>query len=219
MDIEKKILEKIGKNQGYKNPEDIYDADYDTIEKDISDASPKIILRVDQESSFEQQALFYEIRSFVTDISNDFKEKFISLLKQYRSERRSISDTIVTYVKDHGFFMPQFTIADSKQGKKILGDLGYSDENISKKNMLVICNLPKPLSYYWWKGGDNSWGDLGKEVGPSVIEWGYFYRQLMPVIWSHVGKQEMENGLSIERINPTNRHDPKSYYYIWEIGY
>ena len=95
-------------------------------------------------------------------------------------------------------------------------DCGFRVE-MDNKTLLVVFQLPKHLAQYWWKGGTESWGQESLDIEDSAIEWGHFYRELMPVIWEAVGRYENELGLDFERINSGGEHDPKKYYYIWKI--
>jgi len=84
--------------------------------------------------------------------------------------------------------------------------------------LLLVFQLPKPLAQFWWKGGADSWGNLAEDINDTAIEWGHFYRELMPVVWETQGRHENESGLYFQRVNDIGEHDPKKYYYIWEIS-
>ena len=92
------------------------------------------------------------------------------------------------------------------------------DIETNGQNLLLVFQLPKPLSQFWWKGGADSWGDLSEDVQDTVIEWGHFYRELMPIVWEEQGRHENESGLDFQRVNGVGEHDPKKYYYIWEMS-
>ena len=64
----------------------------------------------------------------------------------------------------------------------MLGDLGLDRPVINSQSLLIVFNLPKPLSHFWWKGGVEADDGLAVVVGPDITEWGLFYRQLMPVV-------------------------------------
>lgn len=113
--------------------------------------------------------------------------------------------------------LPNFTIASKNQARALLKEYRLYGE-INKQSLLLVFQLPKPLAHFWWKGGTDSWGDLAEDVGGTVIEWGHFYRKLMPVIWEAQGRHENENGLLFYRLNDFGEHDPTQYYYVWKIS-
>lgn len=81
--------------------------------------------------------------------------------------------------------------------------------------MLLEYNLPKPLAYFWSKGGENMWGNKSVQVGSSINEWGIFYREVTQLVWAAIDRHLSEHNLSLLRVNPINVHDTKKYYYVW----
>ena len=218
VEANKNILEKIGREEGFKNPEDIYDIDYITTAEEIGSVASDVDIRLVSEHAPETQVLIGEVKQFGVELSETYKQEFLKILEVYRAERRAISDKIVAFLEKKGFSMPRITVADHAHAAEIFSHLGFPRKHIAEDSLLIVLNLPKPLSYFWWKGGED-WGDvLAKQVGPSVIEWGYFYRTLMPVIWERVGYYETERDLRFDRINHVGEHDPEKFYYIWEVS-
>lgn len=118
------------------------------------------------------------------------------------------------YLEKNGLDLPTFDVYTKKQADVLLKTFGFSGENITNGNFLIVFNLPKPLSQFWWKGGAELWGNQSNDVRKMVIEWGRIYRLMISTIWDAV-----DGGRSImERINPYGVHDPKQYYYLWEMG-
>jgi len=216
---ERRYIEGLRKEEGIKNSADIHDdVTFEEIKKEIENASYNIDVRAEK-ADRDRRSLVENARRFAVETSKHFQEAFVEVLRAYQTERRKIADVIIQYIKDKKFDMPQFTVADWRHGKKFLHDAGCENFVFRDDTLLMVFNLPKPLSYFWWKGGEDAWGDERvRVVGPSVIEWGHFYRALMPVIWQQVGFEFAEGTLDFYRINAPGEHDPEKYYYIWEVG-
>ncbi|MFH1621050.1 MAG: hypothetical protein ABIB04_03120 [Patescibacteria group bacterium] len=212
-------FEKMRRLEGLQNPEDIWDKKtFDDIKREIGQFSPNTKeLISEEEPASEIKRCLEKTRAFCTNLSEDYKKTFLSLLEQYRKERRQISQKIVDYLLEKEFILPTFVIADRESAKSLLEEYGFGGD-IGERDLLLVFQLPKPLAHFWWKGGADSWGDAAVDVKDQAIEWGHFYRELMPVVWEMQGYYENETGLDFYRINDIGVHDPKKYYYIWEIS-
>jgi len=212
-------FERMGRSEGFKNPNDIGDIEtFDDIKQRIEQLSPNTKeLVFEEELTVEMKRSLEKIRTFCGELSEDFKQTFLSLLDQYRKERHQISQKIVDYLLEKNFVLPNFTIASGEQAQALLEEYGLNGE-INEQNLLLVFQLPKPLAQFWWKGGADSWGNLAEDINDTAIEWGHFYRELMPVVWETQGRHENESGLYFQRVNDIGEHDPKKYYYIWEIS-
>lgn len=82
---------------------------------------------------------------------------------------------------------------------------------------LLIFNLPPPLARFWYRGGEKIWGKRGVPIFPDRVELGAFYRQVLPVIWDQVEREEYAGDLELYRLNDAQDHDPRNYYYVWEV--
>ena len=125
-----------------------------------------------------------------------------------------ISLRMKEYLEKHGLDLPTFDMYEKKEADALLATFGFAEEHITKGNFLVVFNLPKPLSQFWWKGGVELWGSGSKDTRSMVVEWGRVYRLMIPVIWDLRDQHES----NMERINPIEVHDPKRFYYLWELG-
>lgn len=215
--VPKKFLERTGREEGLKNPADVYDVSAAEsiaaeVEAEIRRTQLNIAVQAEAEISLETAQLISAVQGFCERASHDFREEFLRLLAEYQAGKSSVSEKIVGYLKEKKFELPRFAIADGTFAHTILAECGLSNVVISRGYLLLLFNLPKPLSFYWWKGDDIS---QGAEY-PSV-EWGYFYRALMPVIWEAVGKEESEGKCTFTRLNEAGHHDPEKFYYIWEV--
>lgn len=157
-------------------------------------------------------------RSFCTDVTNDFNNTFGDMVELYKENGNPLPQNIVNYLYEKKYNIPHFIIANGEKAKDFLNDCGFNDHEIDKGNLLLIFHLPKPLTQYWWKGGENTWGTMSESVNGSVIEWGNFYRHLLPTVWNNEKTYEENDKLFFGRINDLGNHEAKKYYYLWEIS-
>ena len=130
------------------------------------------------------KTLSIRLRTFFTETSRLFKEEFLKLLNDYVEARKNKKgrQRILDYLVEKGFTMPSFAIYEAEKAAGVLGDLGLDRPVINSQSLLIVFNLPKPLSHFWWKGGVEADDGLAVVVGPDITEGGLFYRQLMPVV-------------------------------------
>ena len=212
-------FKEIMREEGLKNPEDIWDTEsFKAIREKIEKLPPQTIeLMPEEELTAETRKRLEKVYTFCDELSEVFKQTYLSLIDKYKQEHRKMSQKIVDYLLENNLILPDFTIANQEQAKKLLKEYNL-EGRINEKNILLVFQLPKPLAQFWWKGGSDSWGDLAEDMQDTVIEWGHFYRELMPVVWETQGRHENENGLTFSRLNAVGEHDPKKYYYVWEIS-
>ena len=212
-------FEKVRRSEGFRDYDDIWDFEiFDDIKGDIEKSSPNIReLTEEHHLDIETRRCLYKTRVFCNELSEEFKQTFLSLLDRYKNEHRHFSQKIVDYLLENNFDLPNFTIADKKRAYELLTEFEM-DVEIDGKNLLLVFQLPKPLAHFWWKGGADSWGSLSEDVQGTVIEWGHFYRELMPIVWQEQGRYENEEGLRFYRINDIGEHNPEKFYYIWEVS-
>jgi len=166
----------------------------------------------------ETKKLLHLARNFCTDLSEEFKKTFLSLLSDYMQVHSQLSEDIFSYLERKEFNLPNFIISYGKDSATLLKELDLEGQIYNDEGLLIVFQLPKPLAQFWWKGGAESWGEYSEDVSDIVIEWGYFYRELMPVVWEKQGYYENEEDLNFERVNNVGQHDPQKYYYVWEIS-
>ncbi len=209
------------REEGLKNSEDIFDiANWDEIYARVDEQikNEQVLIEYDLEEDAGRELLILEVKEFAeTTTTRRFREEFLHVLSVYQKERREISSKILNYMEERRFFLPRFLITGGERSKDVLQKLGFTDRVPAKSSALVVFNLPKPLATYWWKGGASE-DNKGKDVGASVIEWGHFYRELIPIIWEQIGFYECEGSLDFERINDVHVHKPQDFYYIWEVS-
>ncbi len=207
------------REEGLRNPEDIWDVDvFEDIKSEIKKTPSNITELLEEgELGVEGSMCLEKIRSFCHEVSEEYKEEFLSLLDTYRKEGHLISSKIIDYLMEKKFNLPQFIISQGERANGLLSDFEL-DGKINDQNLLLVFQLPKPLAQFWWKGDIGSQGEMSKKIDNAAIEWGRFYRELMPIVWEAQGRQENENNLDFRRINKFGQHDPKKYYYVWEIS-
>lgn len=215
-------IERLGREAGLRS-EDIWSDwdDTETLEQithPIQEALPNIEARISEhELTSETRHNLETVRSFCAELSEEFRQAFLLLLEQYRRERCLISQKIVDYLLKKNLVLPTFVIANGERAHGVLNEYKLNGD-VTAHSLLVAFQLPKPLSQFWWKGGADSWGSGSEHLGSAVIEWGHFYRELMRVVWETQGYYENEYSLRFERINSVGEHDPKKYYYVWEVS-
>ncbi len=217
-------LKRIGKLEGFKNSDDVLGEcilDFETfynIKYNIREISPNIEELSDEKVlDAKMKRSLFKIRKFCKELTKEFRDTFLMLLDQYRYERRYISQRIIDYLLEKEFILPKFKIAYGRKIPELMKYINLKYEHHSS-DILLVFQLPKPLAQFWWKGGAYSWGSLAEDMEDIVIEWGHFYRELMPVVWELQGFYENEVGLYFCRVNRVGEHDPKKYYYVWIVG-
>lgn len=198
----------------FRNPNDIHDqSTFDDIEKEIVQERRDRQVRF----HFDATTLNHESQEFLEQWRLEMRaclEEWSDGIKDLLNQDKKISPRIREYLEIRGMDLPTFDVYVKSEADEVLQRFGFNAEKIEMGNFLVVFNLPKPLSQFWWKGGAESWGSASKDVRKMVIEWGRIYRLSIPIIWNAVDSSPS----TMERINPCGVHDPKQYYYLWEIG-
>lgn len=209
------------RDDGIKNPEDIWDFyNFEDAEKEIKNL-PHNLKELINDYFFtpESQNRLDTTREFCSDLSENFKTRFLELLDNYQKEKKVLSPKIKEFLYKKDFTLPKFILANGEQAENLLDEYNLDSSDFdSQNNLLLSLQLPKPLAQFWQKGGAESWGNMSIPLKGQVVEWGHFYRELMPTVWQTRGFYEEEKGLTFERINLVGEHDPKKYYYVWEVS-
>ena len=218
-------LERLRRDEGLKNPADLEDISTREeilleIEREFAAKEMRVEYFVNEEAlSPEAKRHLEEARIFMGSITLKFKERFSELIREYSEKKRAVSAEMLGYLSSHKLDVPSFGVYDRASAPAFLRDAKLSPVEIGSESLLVVFNLPKPLAYFWWKGGTDSWGFSGEDIGSTAVEWGHFYRELMPVVWEEVGFAECEGKIEIERINDAGIHDPGKFYYVWKLAH
>jgi hypothetical protein len=200
--------------EGFRNPNDIHDQPtFNDIENEIAQERLDRRIRFHFDTTTlgsESKKLLEQWRAEMQVCLEEWSVGIINLI----SQDEKISPRIREYLEIEGMDLPTFDLYEKKEADEALQKFGFNREKIETGNFLVVFNLPKPLSQFWWKGDAESWDSKSKDVRTMVIEWGRIYRLIIPIIWNAVDNSPS----TMERINPCGMHDPKQYYYLWEIG-
>jgi hypothetical protein len=198
----------------FKNTNDIYDQPtFHDVENEVAKErrDRQIRFHFDVATRDSESKKLLERWSFEMQVC---LAKWSDAIKNLIHQDEKISQRIREYLEIEGMDLPTFDIYAKDEADALLQEFGLKGEKIEMGNFLVVFNLPKPLSHFWWKGGTESWGSGSTDVRKMVIEWGRIYRSIIPIVWNAVD----DGTCAMERINPCGMHDMKRYYYLWEIG-
>ena len=117
-----------------------------------------------------------------------------------------------------GYDLPEFRLYAGEEAIKYLADK-YAIDNtgFTDSGMILVFQLPKPIARFWYRGGDDSWGNENNKVPPNDIEWGKLYRDVLPSIWQIRDAEQAFGALDMFRVNYVNEHDHNDYYYLWYV--
>ncbi len=215
-----KFEQMMQKEEGINNPDDVWDmTTFAEMRRHVENMAPNIEeVYMEEDFTPAMERCRDKVRLFCNQLTTTFREEFLILLDKYQEERRPIDPKIIEYLIHKELIAPSFVISHGEQAQKILDEDSFDYYLLGDQRFLLVFQLPKPLAQFWWKGGTDSWGDAGVDIGDTSIEWGHFYRELMPVVWAEQGRCENELGLDFQRINSVGEHDPQRYYYMWEMS-
>ena len=209
------------RDEGFRNPKDQNEwfsrSEY---AEQIKELPVNIDVRCDYIELDEEDERHLELlKSFCNELSDEFRNNFFSLIEQYK-ERKEIPQKIIDFLEKKNLTLPRFIIAHAEHAKELLLDIELSGEDKEGGeyyggDFVLIFQLPTHLARLWWKGGANEWGDGGVDIRDTFIEWGFFYRKLMPIVWEKQGEFTNERGIAFDRINEIGQHNPEKYYYAW----
>ncbi|HLC69792.1 MAG TPA: hypothetical protein VJH75_01970 [Patescibacteria group bacterium] len=221
MALEESVYRHVKRLEGVNNSADIYDnPSWEDIRRDL-DAN--IVEKVDPKINRKEHELLEQIRDFCLEINELTIDGMDNFFRKYSKSNPVLSGRIVEYLKKVKWDRPLFTIASGKESGEVLSKIfGEGATDLDRNSFLVVYQLPVPVAQFWDKGGvyDTEgyryWGQKGRDIGPDIIEWGSIYREIAPIVWE---AQEMKKfgDLKFERLNEEYQHNPKHYYYIWQV--
>lgn len=121
---------------------------------------------------------------------------------------------IFQYARAKGLTMPTFSAMDHRMGNQFTEQ--HALPPLAEGELLLTFQLPKVLAAFWHKG-IGSWGEKGVDTQNMVIEWGRYYRELLPKVWHKIQKAENHKEFQVRRLNPKKEHESKDYYYAWGV--
>ncbi len=133
---------------------------------------------------------------------------------------------ILQHLKQQELLRPHIGLMDYAVAKQFLAQHKIFDPHAKDSRdwsgmtpeVFVNFELPKALSQ-WWAKGVGEWGNRGKDLGDMVIEWGKYYREIMPLVWKkmRVGVWSQRDRLFIERLNAQETHVVGEYYNVYVL--
>ena len=94
------------------------------------------------------------------------------------------------------------------------GNAKETPESIAKMLDLDVTEVEARIAEYEEKGIIKGYQAI---IDEDEVEWGHFYREVMPTIWKAVKKQQDKGKMDLERINAIADHKPGEYYYVWSV--
>ncbi len=206
---------------GMKNYNDIMD---NSTMAEFTDKIDRSRLNLEEHTDIEQlsptqKACLEKIHKFIATTTELFKTNFWSIINDYRAGGGELSPRIADFLKRQAFDLPKFTVADPNHAKELSASRGIEPLPDSHSgDFLLIFQFPKPLAKLWWKGGAEFGDDKAVKINKAAIEWGNFYRKLLPTIWKSRDRWHNNKQLSLQRMNDYFQHDEENYYYVWAVN-
>lgn len=221
IEISDNILARLRRQEGLRSPNDLFDistpADYEreqlaSIQK-IGSWPANINLQLEPSSIPDHAELLLRLYSLLDQITASFKNECQLLLL----ETPQISPVIAEFINQKNFDTPSFLVADYTNSRQLLDSIDKPDLNIDPEALLVVFNLPKPIANWWYKGGEQEWGNVATPIGEDIVPWGLLYRRLMLPVWDNLDLSSNLYKLYIQRLNDIADHQKDKYYYIWQV--
>lgn len=190
------------------------------LQKRIQEA--KVAIKVDTAKlSPEKKELLPVAVNFARRASISFQDRLNYVMEEYMNGPgvEVFTPEMLAKMRDKKHDLPEFTVMDGESAGRFLKETDLAEwAELNDRNFLMVFNLPKPIARFWYRGGAELWGTGGQEIPEENVEWGRFYREVMPAVWNEVGYEESEGKLDFSRVNGVGEHDPQRYYYIWEVS-
>jgi len=216
------LLRQLRQEEGFKNEDDIYEMDtYEDVRGLIGEFNPKKEKFIAGELNEKENGLLDEIDSFCDQATMEFRLEFEQLLEDYESKYGKISPEIINYLKQKDLTVPVFKIFDDRNFDQELKRMKLSWEKKFADSFLLVFDFPAPVSKFWWKGEGMEYKKYKDRynLGEGMVNWRYFYINLVRVIWNKRDSWGDKEGeiMKFHRINYEGEHSPLNYYYAWEV--
>lgn len=165
--------------------------------------------------SEKEQALCEVATDFCRDLTTEFRDHFQVVMNEYRLSGGRVSLEMIQRMRELGIDTPVLQVHLQETRERLLEKYGFENFPLAPESALVLFDLPKPLSQYWWK---SKYPGRGKVQGLQgmAIEWGDLYTAVIDRSWKVV-EDYSKQGFDFHRVNQGGKHEPLHYYYIWEI--
>lgn len=158
------------------------------------------------EPNNRQQTTIQKTESFCEDVTNSYNSFF---------ELRT--NTPATTLSQKEIMQPYFYIAFNSEREKILRKLNMN-QSLKKNSLILIFKLPPFLTSQISEEELPLLQGLTNNRKECWEEWDFIYKTLRGNLWNILHKHEQKQNLKFRRINNVKEHDPKNYYYIWEVS-
>lgn len=172
---------------------------------------------IDQPFLSNHLDLVANTKDFIRDLGNNFRADLEERALEFsRKVGLPAQKATIEYAINRGLLSPEFEIYGPQAAAKFLEDeLGWY-QDIGEDNLVIVFRLPKPIDYYWDRGGDRNGGF--NEITPSTSSlWGDSYDELISSVWDFWDRSVENYGLNLYRLNDVGEHSKGGYYYIWEV--
>lgn len=187
----------------------------------------KLSTPVEQLSGREKE-LFVEIISFCKRLTDRFEEKFLTLLRDEQTKVVDPREKVKDFLIKHDMTKPWFMVMDKAGAESFFEKFNLSPIEHGggvDVSLIVLFNTPKPLEQ-WWSKGRGNWGEEYVDIHGMAIEWGRYYREIMPIVWNETDVEDEEGmplkdvdwDFFVNRLNPMADHVPGWYYYVWQFN-
>ena len=189
-------------------PEEIWgeDDDIEEIRDIIWIKREKNYLAGGTEPNNRQQLTIQKTEFFCKDVTDSYNS-FLEL----------ITHTPIASLSQEQIMQPYFYIALNSEREKILRKLEM-DQPLKKNSLILIFKLPSFLPSPLSEEELSLLQGLTNNRKECWEEWDFIYKTLRGNLWNILHKHEEKQNLRFRRINNVKEHDPKNYYYIWEVN-
>lgn len=154
-----------------------------------------------------------KIYEFLYELSIVYIQKMQAAMEVYATKNANFTPAIHKKMISKGYDAPRFTIYTSNTAHAFLqSEVGFDSYKLAPDSFMVNFNLPAPIARFFYRTSDLS---PAQKITPDQIEWGYFYRACLPVVWSAIEHSTNFN-VAPYRINNFAQHS-QDYYYLWEM--
>ncbi|MDO4741944.1 MAG: hypothetical protein Q4A79_01030, partial [Candidatus Saccharibacteria bacterium] len=191
------------------DPEKNYGGDLENLQFQIKE------IGINEVELGDRLELLNNLRKFCMATTAAYVRTARFVMEMYKGRNPNFTDEKMQKIVTRHLDTPSFTIYGKEAGERFIGDNLESDEGeFNSEGILLNFNLPRIFGRFWYLGGE---GKLAQPAPKDKVEWGYFYRICMPVVWGKINEAS-SYGLSLTRINDFSVHDWEKFYYLYDVG-
>jgi len=189
---------------------------------------PQSVIKLDFDPKTLSESDFYlyeRIDQFVNELLVNFHRKMQEeMLAMAKEENSPFSHRLALKMRRKKYDLPKISILHGNESAQsfLAANPKVNNSYASRLNhrFLVVFNLPDPLMKFWRQGGEKESGArMAVPVSEGEIEWGKFYRRVMPEVHKTINLYEAPKGpLQISKLNGAGVHT-KQFYYVWSMDF